>query len=532
MPVSRRSFIHAIGAAGGYSAAFTAMQALGLLAPSTAFAAGAPPDLAKGGGGNGAKVVILGAGVSGMAAAWELGKAGYDCTILEARARTGGRVWTVRRGDKIEMTDGSRQVCAWDEGQYMNAGAARLPSHHQIVLGYCRELGVELEVEVNTSRSALLLNPEANGGKPIQMRTAINDTRGHVSELLAKAINKGALDQDLTAEDKQRMVAFLKTYGDLSPDLFYKGSQRAGLKIEPGAGDERATPYDPISLKALLDEDLWNGVLFEETIDMQATMFQPKGGMDAIPHAFAKALGPKIIKRQCEVRQIRKTAKGVRIAYHDKVANQDLTIEADYCISTIPLPVLAKIDADFSPAYKAAIARTPYRDSIKIGWQAPRFWEGPRYQIYGGLSFVKGPSNMVWYPSYGLHSKTGVLLGAYAGGRAADELAKMPRAAQIEHTRKVIEAMHPGCGQLLEKPMQVQWAAVPYNLGIGVGWASDDEPDYHLLGQPDGPIHFAGEYLSHVGAWQEGAIRAAHRAIIMLDAQHRNGQPVTAQRTI
>jgi monoamine oxidase len=92
---------------------------------------------------------------------------------------------------------------------------------------------------------------------------------------------------------------------------------------------------------------------------MQATMFQPKGGMDAIPHAFAKALGPKIIKRQCEVRQIRKTGKGVKIAYRDKVAEPvDATIEADYCISTIPLPVLAKIDADFSPAYKP---RSPAR---------------------------------------------------------------------------------------------------------------------------------------------------------------------------
>jgi monoamine oxidase len=243
MPVSRRSFIHAIGAAGGTGAAFSAMQALGLLAPSTAFAAGAPPDLVQGGGGAGAKVVILGAGVAGMAAAWELGKAGYDCTILEARARTGGRVWTVRKGDRIEMADGSRQVCQWDEGQYMNAGAARLPSHHQIVLGYCRELGVELEVEVNSSRSALLLNPNANGGKPIQMRTAINDTRGHVSELLAKAINKGALDAELTADDKQRMVAFLKTYGDLSSDLFYKGSRARGP--EDRARSRRRTRHSP-----------------------------------------------------------------------------------------------------------------------------------------------------------------------------------------------------------------------------------------------------------------------------------------------
>jgi monoamine oxidase len=63
----------------------------------------------------------------------------------------------------------------------------------------------------------------------MQMRTAINDTRGHVSELLAKAIGKGALDQDLTADDKQRMVAFLKTYGDLShrPRLQGLGTGRA-----------------------------------------------------------------------------------------------------------------------------------------------------------------------------------------------------------------------------------------------------------------------------------------------------------------
>ncbi len=186
--------------------------------------------------------------------------------------------------------------------------------------------------------------------------------------------------------------------------------------------------------------------------------------------------------------------------------------------------MLAKIDADFSPAYKAAIARTPYRDSIKIGWQAPRFWEGPKYQIYGGLSFVKGPSNMVWYPSYGLHSKTGVILGAYAGGKAADELARMPRAAQIEHTRKVIEAMHPGCGRLLEKPMQVQWAAVPYNQGIGVGWASDDEPDYHLLGQPDGPIHFAGEYL-------QPCRRLAGRGDPRRPPRHRHAGRPAPQRT-
>ena len=68
------------------------------------------------------------------------------------------------------------------------------------VLGYCREFGVPLEVEVNTSRSAMLSNANANGGRPIEMRQAVNDTRGAIAELLAKALDRGALDQEITKE--------------------------------------------------------------------------------------------------------------------------------------------------------------------------------------------------------------------------------------------------------------------------------------------------------------------------------------------
>ena len=138
----------------------------------------------------------------------------------------------------LDMMDGSRQVCDFDPDMYWNAGPARMPSHHQAVLGYCRELGVALEVEINTSRGALLLNPAANGGKPMEMRQAINDARGAISELLAKAVNRGALDQELTAHDKERLLAFLRQYGDLSPDLIYKGSTRSGYQTLPGPAGE------------------------------------------------------------------------------------------------------------------------------------------------------------------------------------------------------------------------------------------------------------------------------------------------------
>ena len=314
MSGTRREFLRKVAQAGGYRATYLTMQAMGLLGT----AALAEPLALEPGSRHGTKVVILGAGIAGLSAAYELGKAGYDCTVLEARDRVGGRNWTIRGGATLDMTDGSRQVCEFDEGLYWNAGAARLPSHHQAMLGYCNELGVALEVEVNTNRGALLHNPSANDGRPIELRQAINDTRGEISELLGKAISRGALDQELTTHDKERMLAFLRHYGDLSPDLVYEGSTRAGYKVLPGPAGEAGVRRDPVPLSVLLDADMWGEMLFEENFTQQATMFQPVGGMDRIAAAFADKLGP-VIRLGCEVTAIRRTDTGASVVFVDKL---------------------------------------------------------------------------------------------------------------------------------------------------------------------------------------------------------------------
>jgi monoamine oxidase len=467
------------------------------------------------------KVVVLGAGVAGLSAAYELGKAGYDVTVLEARDRVGGRNWTVRRGAKLEMTDGTRQVCEFDSDLYWNSGPARLPSHHQAVLGYCRELGVPLEVEVNTSRGALLLNPDANGGKPMEMRQAINDARGEIAELLGKALNSGALDQELTAHDKERMVAFLQKYGDLTPDLLFKGTTRSGYSSLPGPAEHVGTMRDPIPLGVLLDMDMWSAMLFEEGFDFQATMFQPVGGMDRIPMAFAKRLGP-VVRLMSEVTAIRRRNDGVGIDYLDKRTGKRNSIAAGYCIVTIPLKVLATVDADFSAEHRTAIKDVVYGNAIKIAWQSRRFWETDN-QIYGGISWVKGPTAMVWYPSDRFFSPKGILLGAYVTRDGVDEVAARPLAEQLEMSRAAIEGLHPGRGRELEKPMAVAWSKVPYSLGIAARYASEQDGNYAVLNGPDGPFYFAGEHLSHIGAWQEGAMLSARRAINMID-KHRRAQ--------
>src|SRR5881394_2658649 len=115
-PLTRRGFLEQFGLVGGSALVMSAMRSWDLMAQ-----AGPRPMLS--GRANGAKVIILGAGVSGMTVGYELGKLGYSVRLLEARDRVGGVNWTLRRGaTHTEIGAGETQVCNFDEGLYHNGG--------------------------------------------------------------------------------------------------------------------------------------------------------------------------------------------------------------------------------------------------------------------------------------------------------------------------------------------------------------------------------------------------------------------------
>ena len=253
MTLSRRALIHRVGKAGGVAAAYRTMAAMGLLPIPDAYAG--PPDLPPG---NGRKIVIIGAGIAGMVLAWELRKSGYAPTILEARSRPGGRNWSLRAGDEIRETDGVQRV-RWDAGEhlYFNPGPARLPYHHQGILSYCRELDVALEVMCNDNRGALLHDEAAFDGKPQRNRQVVNDIRGYVAELAAKAVDQEAMAQPVSTEDKERIRAFLRAFGALDRDMTYKGSGRAGYAEPPGGGTQEGRRSEPLELREILASSFW-----------------------------------------------------------------------------------------------------------------------------------------------------------------------------------------------------------------------------------------------------------------------------------
>jgi monoamine oxidase len=271
-------------------------------------------------------------------------------------------------------------------------------------------------------------------------------------------------------------------------------------------------------MSTLLDLDLWNDIAFEENITQQATMFQPIGGMDQIPRALGKKLG-NAVKQMAEVQEIRRTDKGVRIVYLDRKTGQTQQITADYCISTIPLPVLAKIPADFSPEIKTGLNTISSGNSMKIAFQSRRFWEQD-YNIYGGLSFSKSPAALIWQPSTGYHRKEGVII--FFGGVA--EVGKRGLPEQYEMARGAIDGVYPGHGKELTKPVSVQWQKTPYNLGTGARFNDENRWLYTKLNEGEPPFFFANDYLAHIGSWQEGAILSAYHAISAIDTHHRQAK--------
>lgn len=549
MGVTRRDFLLRVGQAGGYSATFLAMQGLGLIQPSRAVA----EPLAAPASGKGVRVVVLGGGIAGLVTAYELRALGYNCTLLEARSRPGGRNWTVRPGDVVQLTDGTNaQRCVWDAGHYQNFGPARLPSIHPTILGYCKKLGVELQVEVNMSRSAFLQNDKANDGKPVVMRQAVNDTRGYVSELLAKCVSNGGLDQELSADDRDRMLSFLRIYGPLDDAGKYGGSDRAGYLHTP-AVDDSGMLSQPLDLHTLLLEDFWQGMMFDEAFDMQATMFQPVGGMDRIPHAFAKSLG-EIVKFNAPVTELRKTGNGVRVSYTHN--GTPAGIEADYCVCTMPLTVLRKIPNDLSAPFKKVVDECSYSAAFKVAWESRRFWEQD-YNIYGGLQFCNVGLSPIWLPSAGMFSDRGVLVSGY-GFDTSPEFGALTFEQKLAESRKSIERLHPGHGKELEKPMYVNWGFVPFSEGAWIGsygklqdQEADDRPahakgpgtkerwqremtqeGYKTLLEPDGPIYFAGDHVSHIVGWQEGAALSGIRAVQHISERVKAARLATKSPTV
>ena len=489
------------------------MLALDLLAPASA-----SPALALEGSGKGTHVVILGAGVAGLCAAYELGKAGYVCTVLEARSRPGGRVWTVRNGDRHIESDGSAQTAAFPGGAYLNPGPARVPQHH-VTMDYYREFGIAVEQFANVNMNAYYHSTKAPPElQRIRMRAARFAIGGYTAELLAKAVAADALDAPITADDKAKLLDFLAANGGLNAKHEYVNDGSGGYATLPDTRPGVAA--DPLGLWPLIRGGFGAFFQAERSLDQQPVMFQPVGGIDALPRAFAARLRERV-RYNATISEIRKTPAGVRVGYSDAAGNA-AALEAAYCICTIPLPVLRSIPADFSAPFAASMNRVTYTESVKVGLAFKRrFWEEDD-RIMSGISRTDQTISQIWYPNYGFFGRDGVLTGAYATGAAARTIGDLAPPDRTALALREGAAIHPQYPAEFVSAFSVAWQKTPHNMGAWVAWTSDTRKnDYPVLSQPDDRIYLAGEHMSYINAWQAGALESARDVVRRLHARVR-----------
>ncbi|MFD5058591.1 flavin monoamine oxidase family protein [Streptomyces sp. NPDC058394] len=500
---------------------FATMGALGL-APTAqaaqrepAFHAPSKGDFTLKGKGA-AKVVVVGGGIAGLAAAYELGKAGYDCTVLEARSRTGGRNFTVRGGDSTTDIYGNRQTARFSDGQYMNAGPARIPQW-MVTLDYCRELGVPIEVFTNVNANAYIFNEKAGMKAPVRYRTAKADVYGYVAELLAKATDKGALDRQITVDDQERLLEFLKDFGDIGDTLDYTGSARRGYRVDPAAA---GTPGEELGSVPSASEVFASGVgryfSFEFEYDQAMLMFQPVGGMDRIPAALTRAIGERRIRTGAAVSKITDTAHGVTVTYSQ--GGHTRTIDADYCIAALPPNILAKTAHNLGPAVQTALEACKPSSAGKIGLEYRSRWWETDHRIYGGITETDMDLSHIWYPSYGHNGARGTLIGYYNYGAQADAYAALtPSGREARAVAQGVKIHGEKYRTELASSFSHHWRQTPY---LEAAWHSlaggPDAPVFAPLNQAAGRVYFAGDYLSYADAWQHGAFSSARKAVTAL----------------
>ncbi|MCC5973019.1 MAG: FAD-dependent oxidoreductase [Rubellimicrobium sp.] len=247
-----------------------------------------------------------------------------------------------------------------------------------------------------------------------------------MSELLAKALDQGALDQAVTLEDRERPLEGLQGWNVLDSRHAYRATEATGgvrgRDIPPGGGlMPDKVPSQPAGLSALLDSGLWGQLFGFNSYSFEPPMFEPAGGMDAITDAFAREV-EDVIQLNARVTRIAQGADGVTVPHEDRGRGGTMREEtADWCICIILLSVFVQIEVDCPDEIRKAIAAVPHAAAFKAALEFRRCFREQDDGILGGVSYTDLPLVQIAYPNYGfLSDGPAVLQAAYdtaTGGR-------------------------------------------------------------------------------------------------------------------
>lgn len=439
------------------------------------------------------RVVVLGAGLAGLCAAYELERAGYEVIVLEARARPGGRVYTMRE--------------SFSDGLYAEAGAARLQDTHEFTLRYAKQFGLTLDpffpnqgARVTCVAKQRLTGPPDLGRIPLEF----TDEERRLGFL-------GGL--------KKYLLDHMSELGDPASATWPAEDLR---RFETSIGEfcrrQGASPAFISILTLGHDLDGMSALYFLRDLALGAStkmFYKIRGGNDLLPQAFASALRDKI-HYGAAVTRVEQDAASVKVTFPR--AGVPVAVTGDHLICTLPTAVLRGVE--FTPALsarkRAAIEQVGGLPMARVFLQTRRrFW---LERGESGWASTDDPID-VWDYTRDQPGVRGIL-GAYTSGRMAREISRIEPPKRGAFVLDMMERVHPGTREHFEVSASHSWIDDPWSLGAAAEFGPGQlSTHYQTLRAPEGRLHFAGEHTSPWSGWMNGGLESGVRAAAEIQAR-------------
>jgi len=480
---------------------------------------GAPPELGE--LSQKSRVVIIGGGIAGLVLTYELAQRGIDVELWEASSRLGGRNFTVRPGDVIQEDGHPDQICRLPEGGYLNAGPGRISHHHRAVLYYCRRFGLTLRPYQTLNRAALLHRwlPEINRDVVVRNRQVQFDGQGRIGEIAAKLGPWLDPDGPVPADLADAMRAWLQDNFNVkqqaNQEWQYCSNGRQGYAQQRGGATQPGQQEQPLDLDQILGLHLWydDPRRSPDVIDEQLSMFELDGGNDGLIEALAAGVEGKIKLDRRLTQLVRNGDGGATLRAIDGKQGS-IEEKVDRVVLALQPQAMKDIELDLPSEQLEGLRSLPPRFAVKVGgWMRRRFWEED-LGIYGGISFTNMPNQQIWYPNNEFHDPNGgLLVMAYATLQQGQALGQLDPDVRCQMSVELAKRIHPEISEELDPStlLTIAWQNVPNIRSPWVAWTPEMYKRWFTkLTAPCGPVAFAGDWCSHLPAWQEGAIRSAY----------------------
>jgi len=464
--LTRRRFLAAAAAAAGAAGAAAVLPGCG----------------GSGGGGRG-RVAIVGAGLAGLVAAYELERDGIEVVLLEARERAGGRVQTARN--------------AFYGDQSAELGGEYIDATHRVLLGYVRRLGLDLDDL--RGRAGDLDRVLYADGKARRYREAVTpEVQAEIDRFDASV---DGLAAPLDPKDPVARGAGLdrRSVADLIEELNIEDEART--LVERRLRDDYTVEPDRLSL-------LFHAA--RTKLDARAPAsgtdaFRIDGGNERLVGALIDELEAKV-DIEAPVTSIDRRADGVTLSV-DGVRE----VQAQYCIVTAPLRLVSEID--FRPALPRRLAEAAAELQYGAATKTPLQY-GRRFWVSDGLdggAVTDLPIGTTWEASTAQVGRAGILM-SYASGDAGLRFGRLRDSERLAAAATQVEQVFPDAEDRIRSGATAAWADERWSRGSYAAYAPGQVTRFwRALRRPVDRIYLAGEHCDSYTGYMEGAVRSGRR---------------------